>query len=294
MSVSPTGDPDAPLQALIVDSWFDNYVGVVSLVRVVNGTLRVGQKIQVMTTGRAYLATRVGRFTPKATDGEALLTGEVGYVIAGVKEIDGAPVGDTLTLAERPARGALPGFKQVQPRVFAGLFPVNTEDYEELREALRKLKLNDSSLHFEPESSQALGFGFRCGFLGMLHMEIVQERLEREYGINLISTAPTVIYEVETTGGATLMVDNPADLPPANEVAAVREPIIAAHILTPQEHVGSVMTLCLEKRGTQTRMHYVGNQVQMTYEMPLAEIVMDFFDRLKSVSRGYASFDYEF
>jgi len=291
---APSGDPDGPLQALIVDSWFDNYVGVVSLVRVVNGTLRAGQKIQVMSTGRQYLAARLGRFKPKAQDCEALLTGEVGYVIAGVKEIDGAPVGDTLTLADRPATTQLPGFKQVQPRVFAGLFPVETEDYEDLREALRKLRLNDSSLHFEPESSTALGFGFRCGFLGMLHMEIVQERLEREYNLNLISTAPTVIYEVQTTAGDVELVDNPSKLPPVDRVAEVREPIIAANILTPQEYVGSVMTLCLEKRGVQTRMHYVGNQVQMTYEMPLAEVVMDFFDRLKSVSRGYASFDYEF
>jgi GTP-binding protein LepA len=291
---APAGNPDAPLQALIVDSWFDNYVGVVSLVRVVNGALRAGQKIQVMSTGRQYLATRVGRFTPKATDSESLATGEVGYVIAGVKEIDGAPVGDTLTLADRPAALTLPGFRQVQPRVFAGLFPVSSDDYEELREALRKLKLNDSALHFEPENSQALGFGFRCGFLGMLHMEIVQERLEREYNLSLITTAPTVIYEVRTTDGETAMVDNPAKLPPQNKVEEVREPIIAANILTPQEYVGPVMTLCQEKRGVQTRMHYVGNQVQMTYEMPLAEVVMDFFDRLKSVSRGYASFDYEF
>jgi GTP-binding protein LepA len=291
---APAGDPEAPLQALIIDSWFDNYLGVVSLVRVMHGALRAGQKITVMSTGRSHIAMRVGRFKPKATDSEALLTGEVGYVIAGIKEIDGAPVGDTLTLTDRPAPEVLPGFKQVQPRVFAGLFPINAEDYEELREALRKLRLNDSALAFEPENSQALGFGFRCGFLGMLHMEIVQERLEREYNLNLITTAPTVIYEVVTTDGETVMVDNPSKLPPSNKVSEVREPIIAANILTPQEYVGAVMTLCLDKRGVQTRMNYVGNQVQMTYEMPMAEVVMDFFDRLKSISRGYASFDYEF
>jgi GTP-binding protein LepA len=291
---APIGDPDGPLQALIIDSWFDSYVGVVSLVRVVNGRLDKGMKLKVMSTGRAHQVSMLGTFSPKKVEREALLTGEVGFVIAGIKEIDGAPVGDTLTGFDRPAPEMLPGFKQVQPRVFAGLFPVNAEDYEEQREALRKLKLNDSSLHFEPENSTALGFGFRCGFLGMLHMEIVQERLEREYNLNLITTAPTVVYEVVTLGGETIMVDNPSRLPPAHTIDEIREPIIAANILTPQEYVGAVMTLCLEKRGVQTRMHYVGNQVQMTYELPLAEVVLDFFDRLKSISRGYASFDYEF
>ena len=291
---APLGDADAPLQALIIDSWFDNYVGVVSLVRVVNGRVATGQKIKVMSTGRSHQVSAVGSFSPKRVERDALETGEVGFIIAGIKEIDGAPVGDTLTGTDRPCSAMLPGFKQVQPRVFAGLFPVNAEDYEEQREALRKLKLNDSSLHFEPESSTALGFGFRCGFLGMLHMEIVQERLEREYNLNLITTAPTVVYEVRTLAGAIVMVDNPARLPEAHLIDEIREPIIAANILTPQEFVGAVMTLCLEKRGVQTRMHYVGNQVQMTYEMPMAEVVLDFFDRLKSISRGYASFDYEF
>ncbi|HLU61975.1 MAG TPA: translation elongation factor 4 [Gammaproteobacteria bacterium] len=291
---APQGDPNAPLQALIVDSWFDNYVGVVSLVRIVNGTLRAGEKIRVMSTGRDHPVSKVGRFTPKMLDREQLSAGEVGYVIAGIKDIDGAPVGDTLTHTDRPCDKALPGFKQVQPRVFAGLFPINSEDYEDLREALRKLKLNDSALHFEPENSNALGFGFRCGFLGMLHMEIVQERLEREYEIDLITTAPTVIYEVHTTDGNIVMVDNPANLPPTNKIAEVREPIINASILVPQEHVGNVINLCIEKRGVQTKMHYTGSQVQMTYQLPLSEVVLDFFDRLKSVSRGFASFDYEF
>ncbi|HEX6928231.1 MAG TPA: translation elongation factor 4 [Gammaproteobacteria bacterium] len=290
----PKGDPDAPLQASIVDSWFDNYVGVVSLVRIVNGRLRPGEKVRVMSTGRDHPVTKVGRFTPKMTDRKELLAGEVGFVIAGIKDIDGAPVGDTLTHPDRPCEKALPGFKQVQPRVFAGLFPISADDYEDLREALRKLKLNDSALHFEPESSNALGFGFRCGFLGMLHMEIVQERLEREYEIDLITTAPTVIYEVVTTDGGTVMVDNPANLPPTNKIEEIREPIIAAHILVPHEHIGNVINLCIEKRGVQTRMHYTGSQVQLTYNMPLSEVVLDFFDRLKSCSRGFASFDYEF
>jgi GTP-binding protein LepA len=236
----------------------------------------------------------VGVFTPKRRDTEGLSAGEVGYVIAGIKEIDGAPVGDTLTGADRPASSPLPGFKQVQPRVFAGLFPVDSDDYEDFREALQKLRLNDAALHFEPETSQALGFGFRCGFLGMLHMEIVQERLEREYNLDLITTAPTVIYEVLTTKGDVLTIDNPADLPPVNQIDEVREPIIAANILVPQQHVGGVISLCVEKRGVQRRMQYLGNQVSMTYELPLSEVVLDFFDRLKSVSRGYASFDYEF
>ena len=290
----PKGDPDGPLQALIIDSWFDNFVGVVSLVRVVNGSLKPRQKLLVMSTGRAHEVDRVGIFTPKMRDTAALNTGEVGYVIAGIKEIDGAPVGDTFTSADRPCAAPLPGFKQVQPRVFAGLFPVSSDDYENFREALRKLRLNDSALHFEPETSTALGFGFRCGFLGMLHMEIVQERLEREYNLNLITTAPTVVYEVATTSGETLYVDNPSKLPNVDRIDEIREPIIAANILVPQEYVGNVMTLCQEKRGVQKKMLYHGKQVAMTYEMPLNEVVLDFFDRLKSSSRGYASFDYAF
>ncbi|HEX7046928.1 MAG TPA: translation elongation factor 4 [Gammaproteobacteria bacterium] len=290
----PVGDPDAPLQASIVDSWFDNYVGVVSLVRIINGRLKPGEKIRVMSTGRDHPVTKVGRFTPKMTPRGDLKAGEVGFVIAGIKDIDGAPVGDTLTHPDRPCEKALPGFKQVQPRVFAGLFPINADDYEDLREALRKLKLNDSALHFEPESSNALGFGFRCGFLGMLHMEIVQERLEREYEIDLITTAPTVIYEVEITDGSIVMVDNPANLPATNKIEEIREPIITANILVPQEFIGNVINLCVEKRGTQTRMHYTGSQVQLTYQLPMSEVVLDFFDRLKSCSRGFASFDYEF
>ena len=291
---APRGDREKPLQALIIDSWFDNYVGVVSLVRVMHGTLTPGDKILVMSTGRSHAVTRVGLFTPKMQDRDTLSAGEVGYVIAGIKDIDGAPVGDKLTKVNDPCSESLPGFKQVQPRVFAGLFPVNSEDYESLREALQKLRLNDSALHFEPETSNALGFGFRCGFLGMLHMEIVQERLEREYDINLITTAPTVIYEVLTTDNETIYLDNPSKLPAPNTVSEIREPIINAHILTPQEHVGSVISLCVEKRGAQKKMQYLGNQVSMTYALPLSEIVLDFFDRLKSVSRGFASFDYEF
>lgn len=290
----PKGDPDAPLQASIVDSWFDNYVGVVSLVRIMNGRLKPGEKIRVMSTGRDHPVTKVGRFTPKMTDRKELKAGEVGYIIAGIKDIDGAPIGDTLTHPDRPCANALPGFKQVQPRVFAGLFPISADDYEDLREALRKLKLNDSALHFEPESSNALGFGFRCGFLGMLHMEIVQERLEREYEIDLITTAPTVVYEVHTTSGTIEMVDNPANLPPTNKIEEIREPIITANILVPQEYIGNVINLCVEKRGVQTRMHYTGSQVQLSYQLPMSEVVMDFFDRLKSCSRGFASFDYEF
>jgi GTP-binding protein LepA len=291
---APKGDPDAPLQALIIDSWFDNYVGVVSLVRVMNGTLRTGNKIRVWSTGRAHTVDKLGRFTPKSLAAEALYTGEVGFVIAGIKEINGAPVGDTITLDARPSTTALSGFKQVQPRVFAGLFPVNTEDYESFRDALAKLKLNDSALHYEPEVSGALGFGFRCGFLGLLHMDIVQERLEREYNLDLITSAPTVVYEILRTDGSQVYVDNPAKLPPSNEIEDLREPIITANILLPPEHVGSVMKLCTEKRGRQIKMLYVGSQVSMQWEMPLAEVVLDFFDRLKSVSRGYASFDYEF
>ncbi|MCZ6911995.1 MAG: translation elongation factor 4 [Proteobacteria bacterium] len=290
----PGGDPEAPLQALIIDSWFDNYVGVVSLVRIVNGVLRKKAKFKVMSTGRSHQLDRIGRFTPKMTDTDQLGPGEVGYVIAGIKEVHGAPVGDTLTLEKNPCAEPLVGFEKVQPRVFAGLFPVSSDDYENFRDALEKLGLNDSALHYEPESSGALGFGFRCGFLGMLHMEIIQERLEREYDLNLITTAPTVIYEVLTSAGETLHIDNPAHLPDSNLVSEIREPIIAATILVPPKHVGAVIKLCVEKRGVQTRMQYLGNQISLGYELPLAEVVLDFFDRLKSVSRGYASFDYQF
>ena len=290
----PAGDPDAPLQALIIDSWFDNYVGVVSLVRVVNGALRTGQKIRVWSTGRAHQVDKLGRFTPKSLAAEALYTGEVGFVISGIKEIDGAPVGDTITADARPCSAPLPGFKQIKPRVFAGLFPVSSDDYEAFRDALQKLKLNDSALQYEPEVSTALGFGFRCGFLGLLHMDIVQERLEREYQLDLVTSAPTVVYEVALTDGSVLFVDNPAKLPPVDKVAEVREPIITANLLLPPDYVGPVMKLCLEKRGVQKKLLYLGNQVSMQWEMPLAEVVLDFFDRLKSCSRGYASFDYEF
>ena len=290
----PRGEQQGPLQALIIDSWFDNFVGVVSLVRVMNGALMRRQKILVMSTGRTHEVDRVGIFTPKMHDKDELATGEVGYVIAGIKEIDGAPVGDTLTHADKPCGSPLPGFKQVQPRVFAGLFPMRSDDYEDFREALKKLRLNDSALHFEPETSTALGFGFRCGFLGLLHMDIVQERLEREYNLELITTAPTVIYEVVTTAGETLYVDNPAKLPPVDRTEEIREPVIVANILVPQQYLGSVISLCVEKRGVQKKMLYHGSQVILTYELPLNEVVMDFFDRLKSVSRGYASFDYSF
>ncbi len=288
------GDPDAPLQALIIDSWFDNYLGVVSLVRVMQGTIRKNDKMQVMSTGKNHLVDHVGIFTPKRQDLSELKAGEVGFVIAGIKEIQGAPVGDTITLAKEPAEAPLPGFKQVKPQVYAGLFPVNSDDYESFRDALAKLSLNDASLFYEPENSTALGFGFRCGFLGMLHMEIIQERLEREYNLDLITTAPTVIYEVETTDGETLYVDNPSKLPPVSNIKAIREPICEANILVPQEHLGSVITLCVEKRGVQTKMHYAGNQVALSYDLPMNEAVLDFFDRLKSVSRGYASLDYSF
>jgi GTP-binding protein LepA len=290
----PAGDPDAPLQALIIDSWFDNYVGVVSLVRVVNGALRTGQKIRVWSTGRAHQVDKLGRFTPKSLAAEALYTGEVGFVISGIKEIDGAPVGDTITADARPCSAPLPGFKQIKPRVFAGLFPVSSDDYEAFRDALQKLKLNDSALQYEPEVSTALGFGFRCGFLGLLHMDIVQERLEREYQLDLVTSAPTVVYEVALTDGSVMFVDNPAKLPPVDKVAEVREPIITANLLLPPDYVGPVMKLCLEKRGVQKKLLYLGAQVSMQWELPLAEVVLDFFDRLKSVSRGYASFDYEF
>lgn len=290
----PRGNPDGPLQALIIDSWFDPYVGVVSLVRVVNGAINRRDKIQIMSTGRSYLADSLGVFTPKKTERKTLNTGEVGFLVAGIKEIDGAPVGDTITLTDRPADMALPGFKEMQPRVFAGLYPVESDAYEELRDALRKLRLNDAAMFYEPEVSQALGFGFRCGFLGMLHMEIVQERLEREYDLNLITTAPTVIYEVLLSNGEVMKVDNPADLPDAAVLREIREPIIEAHILLPQDMLGGVINLCIEKRGIQKNILYLGGQIQATYELPMSEVVLDFFDRLKSVSRGYASFEYEF
>ena len=291
---APKGDSRGELQALIIDSWFDNYVGVVSLVRVVNGILKKHSKITVISTGVSYNADRVGVFTPKMEDREELKAGEVGFVIAGIKDIYGAPVGDTLTLTHSPCKDALPDFKKVQPRVFAGLFPISSDDYESFREALKKLRLNDASLNFEPESSAALGFGFRCGFLGMLHMEIVQERLEREYNLELITTAPTVIFEVETFSGDILYVDNPSKLPPINELKELREPIISANILVPEKYIGAVMKLCIEKRGSQKNMRYLGGQISVEYDLPLAEVVLDFFDKLKSVSRGFASFDYYF
>ena len=290
----PVGDPEGPLQALIIDSWFDSYLGVVSLVRIMHGSIRRKQKITIMSTGKSFIAEKVGVFTPKRLEKDLLNTGEVGYVVAGIKDIFGAPVGDTITWTDKPALEQLTGFQRVQPRVFAGLYPVSSDDYEGLREALNKLNLNDAALQFEPESSQALGFGFRCGFLGMLHMEIVQERLEREYNVDLITTAPTVIYEVITQTNEILMVDNPADLPDGGVVKEIREPIIRANILVPQAYLGGVITLCIEKRGIQKDMQYVGSQVSLNYEMPLSEVVLDFFDRLKSVSRGFASFDYEF
>jgi GTP-binding protein LepA len=282
------------LQALIIDSWFDNYLGVVSLVRVMQGEIRPGSKILVMSTGRTHQVDNVGVFTPKRKQLDALRAGEVGWINASIKDVHGAPVGDTLTLAGDPAAKPLPGFQEMQPRVFAGLFPVDAEDYPDLREALDKLRLNDAALRFEPESSEAMGFGFRCGFLGMLHMEIVQERLEREYNLNLISTAPTVVYEVLLTDGEVMPLDNPAKLPPVNKVEEIREPIIRANILTPPDYVGNVITLCEEKRGSQIGIQYLGSQVQISYELPMAEVVLDFFDKLKSVSRGYASLDYHF
>ena len=291
---APGGDEKAPLQALIIDSWFDNYLGVVSLVRIVNGSLRKKQKITVMSTGKSFITEKLGVYTPKQLEKQALHTGEVGFIVAGIKDIFGAPVGDTITTTDNPATEGLPGFETVQPRVFAGLYPVSSDDYGNMREALDKLRLNDSALNFEAETSQALGFGFRCGFLGMLHMEIVQERLEREYNIDLITTAPTVVYEVETHNGDVVMVDNPAKLPDPGLITEIREPIILANILVPQTYLGNVITLCIEKRGSQKNMQYVGAQVSLNYELPLSEVVLDFFDRLKSVSRGYASFDYEF
>ena len=290
----PTGDIDAPLQALIIDSWFDSYLGVVSLVRIMNGTIRKGDKMRVMSTGRAYEVGQVGVFTPKRTPSDSLKAGEVGYVVAGIKEIQGAPVGDTLTLERNQANVALPGFKRVKPQVYAGLFPISSDDFEAFREALAKLSLNDASLFYEPESSEALGFGFRCGFLGMLHMEIVQERLEREYNLELISTAPTVIYQIINTKDETVMIDNPSHLPPAQQIRQMLEPIVRANILVPQDYLGQIITLCVERRGVQVNMTYSGRQVSVTYDLPMNEVVSDFFDRLKSVSRGYASLDYSF
>jgi len=290
----PQGELDAPLQALIIDSWFDSYLGVVSLVRIVNGTIRRGEKMRIMSTGRVFEVNEVGIFTPKRTKMDSLSAGEVGYVVAGIKEIQGAPVGDTLTLDKNPADQVLPGFQRVKPQVYAGLFPISADDFEPFREALAKLSLNDASLFYEPESSEALGFGFRCGFLGMLHMEIVQERLEREYNLDLISTAPTVVYQVLNTKDEIVLIDNPSHLPPPQQIKKMMEPIVRANILVPQDYLGAVITLCIERRGVQANMAYSGRQVSVTYDMPMSEVVSDFFDRLKSVSRGYASLDYNF
>jgi len=290
----PKGDPTAPLKALIIDSWFDNYVGVIMLVRVVDGTLKPKDKIRLMATGAEHLCEQVGVFTPKSRQRANLSAGEVGFIIAGIKELANAKVGDTVTLVNKPASEPLPGFKEIKPQVFAGLYPVESNQYEALRDALEKLRLNDASLQFEPEVSQALGFGFRCGFLGLLHMEIVQERLEREYDMDLITTAPTVVYEIVTKAGETILVENPSKLPEPSRIEEIREPIITTTILMPQEYVGPVMTLCNNKRGVQRNMQYMGRQVMLTYEMPLNEVVLDFFDKLKSTSRGYASMDYEF
>jgi GTP-binding protein LepA len=290
----PKGDPEAPLQALIIDSWFDSYLGVVSLVRIKNGTLRKNEKILVMSTGQSHNVDILGVFTPKRLEKDSLSAGEVGYVVANIKDIHGAPVGDTLTHVKPAADKPLAGFKKVQPQVYAGLFPVNAEDYEAFREALAKLSLNDASLFFEPENSQALGFGFRCGFLGMLHMEIIQERLEREYDLNLITSSPTVVYEVLLREGEIVYVDNPSRLPDPGRIDEIREPIVQANILVPQEFLGNVIKLCVEKRGSQVNMQYMGKQVSLVYELPMSEVVLDFFDRLKSTSRGYASLDYAF
>jgi GTP-binding protein LepA len=290
----PQGDPDGPLKALIIDSWFDNYVGVVILVRVVDGLLKPKDNILLMATGAQHLVEQVGVFTPKSLTRESLGAGEVGFIIAGIKELKDAKVGDTVTLVDRPAAAPLPGFKEIQPQVFAGLYPVESNRYEALRDALQKLQLNDSSLRYEPETSQALGFGFRCGFLGLLHMDIVQERLEREYDMELITTAPTVVYQLSLRDGTVMEIENPSKLPDPSKIEEIREPIIRATIIMPNEYVGPVMTLCEQKRGTQVNMQYVGRQVILTYDMPLNEIVMDFFDKLKSNSRGYASLDYEF
>jgi GTP-binding protein LepA len=291
---APKGDPAAPLKALIIDSWFDNYVGVVMLVRMVDGTLRPKDRILLMSTQGSHLCEQVGVFTPKSETRPELSAGDVGFIISGIKELQAARVGDTVTTADRPATEPLPGFKEIKPQVFAGLYPIESNQYEALREALQKLKLNDASLQYEPEVSQALGFGFRCGFLGLLHMDIVQERLEREYDMELITTAPTVVYEVVLRDGTVERVENPAKMPDAAKIEEIREPIITTTIFVPQEYVGPVITLCTGKRGAQKNMQYHGRQVMLTYEMPLNEIVMDFFDKLKSVSRGYASLDYEF
>ena len=290
----PAGDASDPLQALIIDSWFDPYVGVISLIRVVNGEIKPKDKMRIMSTGRTFQVEKVGVFTPKRLDKKVLSTGEVGFVIAGIKDIDGAPVGDTITIENKQATKPLPGFKEMHPRVFAGLYPVSSDDYESFRESLQKLKLNDAALAYEPETSQALGFGFRCGFLGMLHMEIIQERLEREFDLDLITTAPTVIYEIALNSGEIIKISNPSDLPDPSRIAEVREPIIEANILVPQDYLGNVINLCIEKRGVQKNMQYLAGQVQLTYDLPMNEVVLDFFDRLKSVSRGYASFEYEF
>ncbi|MCB1615404.1 MAG: translation elongation factor 4 [Pseudomonadales bacterium] len=291
----PTGDVDAPLQALIIDSWFDNYLGVVSLVRVMQGTLHKKDKIVAKSIGKSHVVDNVGIFTPKRHETGVLRAGEVGFVVAGIKDIHGAPVGDTITHAQfAETVAALPGFQRVKPQVYAGLFPVDSDDYEDFRDALDKLTLNDASLFYEPESSDALGFGFRCGFLGMLHMEIIQERLEREYDLDLITTAPTVVYQVVLNNGDEVMVDNPSRLPDPGTIAEMREPIVEANILVPQDHLGSVITLCIEKRGVQKDMQFLGSQVSVVYELPMNEVVMDFFDRLKSVSRGFASLDYNF
>ena len=290
----PVGDRGADLQALIIDSWFDNYLGVVSLVRVMAGTLNKGDKIIAKSLGKSHVVDSVGVFTPKRTETSFLAAGEVGFIVAGIKEILGAPVGDTITLAKTPDVDALEGFRKIQPQVYAGLFPVSSDDFENFRDALSKLTLNDASLHFEPENSDALGFGFRCGFLGMLHMEIIQERLEREYDLSLITTAPTVVYEVLLDNGEELKVDSPSRLPPVMSIAEMREPIVKANILVPQEHLGNVITLCVERRGVQKDMQFIGKQVSLTYELPMNEVVLDFFDKLKSTSRGYASLDYQF
>ena len=290
----PTGDLDAPFKALIIDSWFDNYVGVVMLVRVVDGRLHPKEKIRLMANNSVHLTEQVGVFTPKARQRTVLQAGEVGFIIAGIKELHAAKVGDTVTLDARPASEPLPGFKEIKPQVFAGLYPVESHDYDSLRDALEKLKLNDASLQYEPEVSQALGFGFRCGFLGLLHMEIVQERLEREYDMDLITTAPTVIYQVMLKDGSVIHIENPSKLPDLSSIEEIREPIITATILVPEEYLGNVMTLCTQKRGAQTNMQYMGRQVMLNYDMPMNEVVMDFFDRLKSATRGYASLDYDF
>ena len=291
---APVGEPEDPLQALIIDSWFDSYQGVVSLIRIKNGVLKKNQKFKIMSSGNVYQADKIGIFTPKQTPTDELKTGEVGYIIAGIKDINGAPVGDTITNWKHGATEPLPGFQKVSPQVYAGLFPICSGDYESFREALKKLNLNDASLFFEPETSSALGFGFRCGFLGMLHMEIIQERLEREYNLDLITTAPTVIYEVTKNNKEVLHIENPADLPSIGEIAKIAEPIVTANILVPKDYLGNVIKLCIEKRGVQINLSYHNNQVALTYDLPMAEVVLDFFDKLKSVSRGYASLEYNF